>query len=339
MRVLLKGKMRGIGSNPELLVDGHDQMTFEDSLSHEDALGEVVKWIDDNDNDWSITKAGHRIVHGGDAFSKPVVIDEQVEEKLKDFISFAPLHMPYNLMGIQTLKGLYDGIEQVGCFDTGFHATLDELNYSYAIPSDLREQGIRKYGFHGLSYEWSLEQIKKEFPDKAKSRIVVAHLGNGASLCGIKDGKSVDTTMGLTALEGLPMGTRCGSIDPGILLHLINQIGITGAEVEQILSKESGLKGLSGKTNDVRTLRQDDSKEAVFALKYYAFKVAQHIAQMCVSIGGLDLLVFTGGIGENDNQMRTDITSHLKYLGGFQTHIVKCDEEYMIASHTKRLLT
>ncbi len=336
---ILKGKMKDIGGRPELVVAGHAKITFGSGLSPDRALSEVVQWIHAHDNNWNIIAAGHRIVHGGEVFSKPVVLDNEVLKTLQNFVSFAPLHMPYNLMGVETLKKMYPDIRQIGCFDTAFHAGLSALHYSYALPSSLREQGIRKYGFHGLSYEWVMERIREELPNQANSRIVAAHLGNGASLCAIKNGKSVDTTMGMTALDGLPMGTRSGAVDPGIVLHMINEMRMSASGVENILSKNSGLKGLSGISNDVRLLRQSDNPDATFALRYFAFKVAQHTAQMAVSLGGLDLLVFTGGIGENDERMRESIIRHLSPFGSFATHIVKCNEERVIARHTQRLLS
>jgi len=254
--------------------------------------------------------AGHRVVHGGALFTGPVEINSQTLKKLESLASLAPLHQPHNMAGIRALQSVLPRIPQVACFDTAFHTTQPPIHQIYALPRELTDSGVRAYGFHGLSYEYISAQPELS----THSRVVVAHLGNGASVCAIRDRKSVASSMGFTALDGLPMGTRTGSLDPGVVLHLL-RTGKSLDEVETLLYRASGLLGISGLSSDVRDLLASDSPAAAEALGYFCEKAAQHIACMAVALGGLEALVFTGGIGENAAEVREAICIRLRFLG------------------------
>lgn len=273
----------------------------------------------------------HRIVHGGHIYTKAILLNEIILTELDEFSSFAPLHQPHNINGVRLIQKLLPDTPQYGCFDTAFHAGHDELHSALPIPQDLRDKGLRRYGFHGLSFDWISRQITAK-------RAVVAHLGSGASLCAIRDGQSIDTTMGLTALDGLPMATRTGSIDAGFVLYLTKNLHYKPDQIEHLLYSESGLKGLSGITGDIKTLQESDHPRAKFALDYFAFKTAQHIAMMVVSLGGLDALVFTGGVGENSESVRDAILNHLKFLQSFETLVIPTNEEKMMAMQVKEVI-
>lgn len=266
----------------------------------------------------------HRIVHGGDKFNHATLLTESVLGELEKFVPFAPLHQPHNLNGVKGIGKLLPDIPQYGCFDTEFHAAHDELHSAFAIPKDLRDKGLNRYGFHGLSYEWIARQLQSK-------RTVIAHLGSGASLCGLLDGKSIDTTMGLTALDGLPMSTRSGNIDAGLIIYLSRNLRYTPDQIEHMLYSESGMKGLSGISGDFKTLQESDDPRAKFAIDYFVLKTAQQIAAMVVSIGGVDKLVFTGGVGENSEFIRNGILERLSFLPPFEMAVIPTNEEKMIA--------
>jgi acetate kinase len=262
-----------------------------------------------------VAAVGHRIVHGGRKYAAPVVLDDAVLADLRRLIPLAPLHEPHNLNGVEAAKKVWPGALQIGCFDTAFHRTQPELNQRLPIPRDLHDDGIQRYGFHGLSYDYIAGTLPEHVGDRARGRVIVAHLGNGASLCALRDGKSVATTMGMTALDGLMMGTRTGSIDPGVILHLIEERGMTPAEVSALLYSGSGLKGVSGLSGDLRTLEAAGTPAADEAMALFALRARQEIGAMAATIGGLDLLVFTGGIGEHSAPMRARICAGLDWLG------------------------
>jgi acetate kinase len=300
--------------------------------SHEDALDVILDWIDENkDESWNFSTVAHRVVHGGSRFVGPAPLTAKNLAYLESLCPLAPLHQTHNLAPAKILAAKNPKLKQYACCDTAFHAQRDKLFSSFALPKNLRDQGIQRYGFHGLSYSWIAHCLSLDFPKLAKGRVVVAHLGNGASLCAIKDGKSVDTTMTMTALDGLPMGTRSGSIDASAVIYMQRSLGLTVDQVERILYHESGLKGLSGISNDVKTLSGSDKESARFALDYFAIKTAQFIASMAVAIGGIDGLIFTGGIGENAAGVRKAILSHLTFLPAFETHVIPANEELGMA--------
>ncbi|HET8701734.1 MAG TPA: acetate/propionate family kinase [Nitrococcus sp.] len=336
--LLANGRITGIGTQPQFAVDGKTIRTFPDSLDQADALREILRWLEHNGQAWDIKAIGHRIVHGGEHFTAPVVLTDAVLEELATLIPLVPLHQPHALSAVKTLAALYPRPVQIGCFDTAFHAGQAPVFRHYALPKELREQGVRRYGFHGLSYEWIAYVLETRHPALAKARVVAAHLGNGASLCAMQAGKSVDTTMGMTALDGLPMGTRCGSLDPGVPIYMMRQLGLSADEIDRILSYESGLKGLSGISGDTRELVASDSPAARFAIDFFCMMTAQHVARMAVALGGMDALVFTGGIGEHQSGIRERILHHLGFLQPFTVLVVEADEERMIVRHCLRLL-
>lgn len=273
----------------------------------------------------------HRIVHGGDKFIRPTLLTNDVLLELEEFSPFAPLHQPHNLNGVRTLQNLFPDVPQYGCFDTAFHAGHDKLHSTFAIPKLLRDKRLRRYGFHGLSYDWMSRQVQAK-------RMVAAHLGSGASLCAMLNGKSVDSTMGLTALDGLPMSTRSGSIDAGLILYLSKNLKYSTEQIEHILYSESGMLGLSGVSSDFKTLIESSDPCAKFAIDFFVFKTAQHIAMMVVSLGGLDKLVFTGGVGENAEPIRQKIINKLSFLPSFEIVIIPTNEEKMMAIQVQEAL-
>jgi acetate kinase len=301
---------------------------------------------------------GHRVVHGGSAYADAVLIDDQVIAQLEALVPLAPLHQPHNLLAIHAVRKAAPDLPQVACFDTAFHAQHDVMAQLMALPYHLFEEGVRRYGFHGLSYEYIARRLRGLAPDLARGRIVTAHLGNGASLCAMRDGKSVESTMGLTALDGLPMGTRCGSIDAGAILWMLAR-GMQYDEIEKVLYQQSGLKGLSGISSDMRELLASDSPRARLAVDFYTYRIAQDIGKLAVTLGGLDGLVFTAGIGEHAAPVRTAVCARLASMFGIELDeqanaahhqrinapgsripvmVIPTDEEGMIALHTARVL-
>lgn len=301
---------------------------------------------------------GHRVVHGGSTHTCSVLIDDAVIEELDKLTPLAPLHQPHNLEAIRAVRAAAPELVQVACFDTAFHAHTGVLSQLFALPYEYYENGIRRYGFHGLSYEYIARRLRTVAPDLARGRVIVAHLGNGASLCAMKEGKSVETTMGLTALDGLPMGTRCGALDAGVVLWMMER-GMEHDEIEKLLYQESGLKGLSGISSDMRELLASDSDRAKLAVDFYTYRVAQEIGKLAVTLGGLDAIVFTGGIGENAAPVRAAVCAHLTSLFGIEVDddansvnkqridaassrvpvfAIPTDEEGMIALHTAQIL-
>lgn len=330
------GKVTDIGGQAAFRAKTEGGQEAREGLSadatHETALIFVLAWLEKNVAPGTgLIGVAHRIVHGGERYAAPVRLTQDVMDDLRALRALAPLHQPHNLAAVDILAAQRPGLPQYGCFDTAFHAGHEELFHAFALPAHIRDKGVRRYGFHGLSYDWIAQCLKRDLPHLAPGRVVAAHLGNGASLCAMKDGKSIDTTMGMTALDGLPMGTRCGAIDPGAVTYMIRALGLSVEETERVLYEESGLKGLSGLTNDVRTLSASDDARARFALDYFAFRTAQHIAAMAVSLGGMDGLVFTGGIGENAASVREKILERLAFLPAFETHVIATDEERRMA--------
>lgn len=309
----LGGQVEGIGATPVLRV-GATRAPI-DGDSHSAALAAILSWLDTQGALVGITAVGHRVVHGGPHFDRPLRIDAAAMDALRELVPLAPLHQPHNLAGIEAASARFPKLPQVACFDTAFHRTHPWVADTFALPPEFHERGIRRYGFHGLSYEWIVRALAAEDPVLARGRLVVAHLGNGASLCAIADGRSRDSTMGFTALDGLPMGTRCGQIDPGVLLHLLEEEGMTPDAVGKLLYGNSGLKGMSGISQDVRELEASRAPEAAQALQYFAYRVRREIGAMAAVLGGIDALVFTAGIGEHAAGVRARIVEGLDHLG------------------------
>jgi acetate kinase len=301
---------------------------------------------------------GHRVVHGGPDYDGPVLVDAKVLAELERYVSLAPLHQPNNLAPIRALRARRPDLPQVACFDTAFHRGHDALADHYAIPQRLYAEGLRRYGFHGLSYEYVAERLRQVAPTVADGRVIVAHLGSGASMCALNGGRSIDSTMGFTALDGLPMGTRPGQLDPGVVLYLIGEKGMTAGEVQDLLYRECGLKGLSGISNDVRDLQDSTDPRAAFAIEYFVTRVGLYAGMLAAALGGIDAFVFTAGIGENSATMRARIADKLSWLGAaldpernavgqllisrrdsrVALYAIPTDEELMIARHTLSVL-
>ncbi len=336
LALLANGRITGIGSDATFQLEGAQPQNLPSYTTQEQALHAMLHWL--IEQPWTLRAITHRIVHGGSNYTAPTRLNDAILAQLETLVPLAPLHQPHALSAIRLLATLYPDLPQIGCFDTAFHANHSRVFSEYAVSKSLRTQGIRRYGFHGLSYDWIMQQLQIHHPEQAAGRVVAAHLGNGASLCAIHNGKSIDTTMGMTALDGLPMGTRCGQIDPGALLYMQRELQLDAAAIEHTLSYDSGLKGLSGISNDMRELRASAHPDAAFAIEFFTMMTAQHIARMAVAIGGMDMLVFTGGIGENDAQLRSDIQKLLAFMPAFTTLTIPANEEQLMAQQCITLL-
>ncbi len=359
---LFRGQVEGIGAVPRFIGKAAAGTVLAERrwdaasapANHAAALGVIIEWLEGVLEGRPVQAIGHRVVHGGPGFAAPVRITPGLVAALRSLEPLAPLHQPHNLTGITAATANFPGVPQVACFDTAFHRSQSWEAEAFALPPRFHEQGIRRYGFHGLSYEYIAKRIAAEDAALGAGQLVVAHLGNGASLCAIAGGKSRATTMGFTALDGVPMGTRCGQLDPGVVLHMLDTLGMTAAEVSRLLYHESGLKGLSGVSQDVREIRKAGGEAAERALSHFAFRVRREIGALAASVGGLDALVFTAGIGENDHDLRARICEGLGFLGialdaarnranapeisspdaPVKVLVRHTDEERMIAEHT-----
>jgi len=317
---LCRGLLEGIGGHGRLRVyPATDASTTGDADvvagDHRQALHLVLDRLERDYADLKLVAAGHRVVHGGTEFAAPVVVDDAVLAKLDTLIPLSLLHQPHSLAGIRALEGLRPGLPQVACFDTAFHRTMPELAQRFALPSELSALGIRRYGFHGLSYEYIATVLPDYLGEAAEGRVVAAHLGNGASLCAMRGRRSVETSMSFTPLDGIPMGTRCGALDPGVLLYLMREQGMDEPALSHLLHHRSGLLGLSGLSGDVRELLHSDRPEAAHALELFTYRIAQAIGGLAVVLGGLDAVVFTAGIGEHAAPVRAVICQRLGWLG------------------------
>lgn len=318
--LLSKGSLDDAGPEPRLKMNDASgsvlrERGFSEGSSHESIFEALLEAIDQQLGDRKLTGVGHRVVHGGRDFDKPILIDAGVLAAIDRLTPLAPLHQPRSLEPVRAIQQLRADLPHVACFDTAFHRSLTPLVSRYAIPRRYEANGIRKYGFHGLSYEFVAGRLAEISPELAAGRTVVAHLGNGASLCAMRDGRSVDTTMGFSALDGLMMGTRCGSLDPGIVLYLQKAHGLSAQQVEDILYHQSGLIGVSGVSSDMRTLLTSADPRAQEATEFFAFSAARATAAMASTLAGLDCLIFTGGIGEHAPQIREEICKRLQWLG------------------------
>ncbi|GAU81178.1 acetate/propionate family kinase [Bosea sp. BIWAKO-01] len=365
IELMIGGAVDGIGTRPRLKAKGHDgtllierSFTVAEVANSAQAQQVVADWVTGEIRDMVIIGIGHRVVHGGPVYSAPVLVDDAVMKTLETFIPLAPLHQLSNLDPIRVLRQRRPDLPQVACFDTAFHRGHPELSDRFALPRALYDEGVRRYGFHGLSYEYVSQALYGIAPEIADKRVIIAHLGSGSSVCALQGGRSIETTMGFTALDGLPMGTRSGSLDPGVVLHLIEQKGMSPAAVGHMLYQESGLLGLSGISNDVRELLDSERPEAAMAIDFFSLRVAQAIASLSVTLGGIDGIVFTAGVGENAWQVRQNVVDRLHWAGQSlkaeanrrndvridaersrtPIFVVATDEERMIARHTLRLL-
>jgi len=362
---LVKGQMDGIGARPRLRAAANDQTVLVDKEYPHHAVPDVAAaihktagWLRENQS-FDVVAIGHRVVHGGPEYDRPVLLDRGVLERLERYVPLAPLHQPNNLAPIRSLLASRPELPQVACFDTAFHRGHPAIADHFAIPEQLYVEGVRRYGFHGLSYEYVSERLRKVAPEVAKERVIVAHLGSGASMCALFNSRSIESTMGFTALDGLPMGTRPGQIDPGVVLYLISEKNMTHTEVADLLYRGSGLKGLSGISNDMRELADSKDPRATFAIDYFVYHVGRCVGMLAAALGGLDAFVFTAGIGENSVMMRARISEKLNWLGArldpaansagkclisekgsrVALYVIPTDEELMIARHTLAILS
>jgi acetate kinase len=364
LKRLIKGQVSGIGATPRLQADDAAGKLLVDRrygpaevADVAAALAEAGGWLREQQAIAPVA-VGHRVVHGGPDYTRPVLVNREVLGRLEQFVSLAPLHQPNNLAPIRSILARFPDLPQVACFDTAFHRGHGALADHYAIPEQFYAEGVRRYGFHGLSYEFIAGRLPEVAPDIAAGRVIVAHLGSGASMCALSGGRSIESTMGFTALDGLPMGTRPGQVDPGVVLYLVDQKGMSPAAVQHLFYHECGLKGLSGVSNDVRELEVSSDPRAQFALEYFAYRVGLCAGMLAASLGGIDAFVFTAGIGENSANVRARIAKNLAWLGTaidpaanaahallISQHqarvplfVVPTDEEIMIARHTLALI-
>lgn len=360
--LLVKGQAEGIGTAPRfvawnsagtVLAEAEWEPVAE-GLGHANAFDILSNWLQKHLDGANLLAVGHRVVHGGPDLSAPMLIDDTVLASLDAVVPLMPLHLPHNLRAIRAIAKARPELPQVACFDTAFHHGHPRVADQFGLPWELYERGVRRYGFHGISYEYIAGTLSEIAPETAAGKVVVAHLGSGASLCAIKNGRSIDTTMGFSALDGLLMGTRCGALDPGVLLYLMKELRTTADELETLLYKKSGLLGLSGISNDLRDLIDNEEPRAQAAIDYFVYRIGQALGAMTAALGGLDALVFTAGIGEHSPVIRQRVCEDGAWLGieldldanaqgegpisqpgsSPSVWVIPTDEEWMIAQHT-----
>lgn len=359
---LYSGAVDGIGEQTSFAATSHKSGQNEhdevkiDSLhakNHSQALQHILNWLEQEVSDLEFVAIGHRVVHGGTTFSQAIRIDHSVLNQLKKLIALAPLHQPHALEAIEVLIAQRPHMPQVACFDTAFHTSMPKREQQFALPQSLTDQGIRRFGFHGLSYEYIASVLPTHLGETANCKVVIAHLGHGVSMCALQDRKSVATTMSFTPLDGLPMGTRSGSIDPAVVLYLLER-GMTGNEISDLLHHHSGLLGLSGISGDIRTLLSSPTPGATEAVDFFCYRISRELGSLTAALGGLDAVVFTGGIGEHAALVRAKICRDSAWLGiaineeanqantlqistdasKVSVWVIPTDEEQMIARHT-----
>ena len=358
--LVARGEIEGIGTAPHFIARDAASLVIGErrwpdaSADHEALLGGLLEWVDAHLGADALVAVGHRVVHGGRDFTSPVLLDDKVLAALDLLTPLAPLHQPHSLSPVRAIMAVRPGLPQVACFDTSFHHTLPAVATRFALPRAYEAEGVRRYGFHGLSYEYIAGALRKNAPWIASGRVIVAHLGNGASLCAMRNGVSIDTTMGFTALDGLMMGTRCGTIDPGVILYMLQQKRLGAHEIETLLYQQSGLLGVSGISSDMRVLLESSTTEAREAIELFVFRIAREAAALAGSLGGLDGFVFTAGIGEHAAPIRAAVCARLAWLGvaidpaantrhadristrdaKVDVRVIPTDEEAMIVRHT-----
>ncbi len=360
------GQIEGIDNQPHFTVKNAGGEILVDSIppnteahDHKTTINIIYAWLLEYISDGGLLAVGHRVVHGGQHYSAPVLIDAKVLNDLESLIPLAPLHQPHNLAAIRAFQEIMPALPQVACFDTAFHHTQPEVAQRFALPRHFFDEGVRRYGFHGLSYEYINSILPTLDPLLKNAKVIVAHLGSGASLCAIQNGRSVATTMGFSPLDGLVMGTRCGAIDPAVLLYLMDQYNMDARALEHLLYHESGLLGISGISNDMRTLLANDDPHAKDAVELFVYRIGREIGSLTAALGGLDALVFTGGIGEHSAVIRAKICHRLEWSGleivesanqigsisisssnsKISVIVLPTDENLVIARHTLNLCT
>jgi acetate kinase len=361
----LRGQVEGIYTAPHFVAKAPDGKTRSEKtwaegekLGHDGALAHLFSVLREELHDDRLIGVGHRVVHGGLEYSAPVRLDANVVAALEKFVPLAPLHQPHNLAPIRALLAQAPDVPQVACFDTAFHRTNPEIAQRFALPEMLHAAGVRRYGFHGLSYEYIASVLARYDERAARGRTVVLHLGNGSSMCAMAAGRSIASTMGFTAVEGLPMGTRCGTLDPGVILYLMDERGMDARAVEKLIYNQSGLLGVSGLSSDMRTLLDSDEPRAKLAVELYCYRIGRDLGSLAAALGGLDAIVFTAGIGENAAPIRSGVLNAAQWLGveldetqnrshgpGLTTAgsrvsawAIPTNEELMIARHTRAVI-
>jgi len=349
-----KGEIEGIGTAPHFVARNADGEPLTEkrwpSATFATLLGELLGWVDHHLADDRLVAVGHRVVHGGRDYTAPVQVSDTVLTALEALTPLAPLHQPHSLAPMRAISTLRPGLPQIACFDTAFHHTMPPVATRFALPREYEDAGVRHYGFHGLSYEYIARRLREVSPRLAAGRVIVAHLGNGASLCALLGGRSIDTTMTFTALDGLMMGTRCGAIDPGVLLYMARQQKLSPEDIEHLLYEKSGLLGVSGLSGDMRVLLASGQPRAREAVELFVFRIARETAALAASLGGMDGFVFTAGIGEHAPEIRAAVCERLRWIGvvpgspdgslisapesPVEVRVIPTDEETMIGQHT-----
>ena len=367
LSLVYQGEVEGIGGQGRFLVSDatdwrlvDEQLTSKtgDALGHEEALSVLLAWIEHHEAGLRLIAVGHRVVHGGTLFSAPVLVDSTVLTSLEQFVPLAPLHQPHNLAAIRVIARSRPEIPQVACFDTAFHCTLPLVAQAFALPREVTDRGVRRYGFHGLSYEYIAHVLPDFVGALADGRVVVAHLGSGASMCALQGRQSRAATTGFTVLNGLPMGTRCGALDPGVVLYLLGELRMDVPSVTDLLYQRSGLLGVSGESSDMQELLTSTSAHAVEAINLFVYRTGLELGSMVAAVGGLDVLVFTGGIGEHAAPIRARVCQDAQWLGvrldeaanraggpkisaaesAVSVWVIPTNEDLMIARHTRDVL-
>jgi acetate kinase len=363
--LIFRGEVEKIGISPRLSVkDASGQALVQremapEGFDHQAATNLIFDTVIGLTQGERVRAVGHRVVHGGTDYSAPVVMTPAILASLMQLTPLAPLHQPHNLAAIRAISEAAPHIAQIACFDTSFHRAQPHLAQLFALPRKYTDSGIRRYGFHGLSYEYVVEELQRTAPGLADGKLVIAHLGNGASLCAVDRGRGIASTMGFTAVDGLMMGTRCGTIDPGALLYLMDEHGMNARDIEDLIYRCSGLLGVSGISSDMRSLRASNDPAAREAIDLFVYRVVREIGSLVAALGGLDGLIFTGGIGAHDRATRSEIVAQSGWLGmrldeprnatgngrisssesAVEIRIVQTDEERMVARQTASLLT
>ncbi len=365
LTVLARGQAEGLTTSPRFVARDGAGVVLEEKawdagtqLGHAGALDHLVAFLRTRYSEHRLVAIGHRVVHGGSEYAAPVRIDAAALEALQKYVPLAPLHQPHNLTPIRAVLERQPQLPQVACFDTAFHRRQPPVAQAYALPRSISERGVLRYGFHGLSYEFIAQALPQHDERAAAGKVVVAHLGNGSSMCAIEAGRSVASTMGFTAADGLPMGTRCGNLDPGVVLYLIDELGMDTRAVEKLIYQQSGLLGVSGISSDMRTLLASDAPTAKEAVDLYVYRIGRELGSLAAALGGLDALVFTAGIGENSAELRRQVCRDAAWLGidldeaanarggpcisrpgsRASAWVIPTNEELMIAQHTRRVI-
>ena len=365
-QLVWRGLYEGLGGDARFTVKDASGSILDESswgqgeeIGHEDSLMHLIAWLREHQEGRKLVAIGHRVVHGGATYSGPVLVDETVLQALEALVPLAPLHQPHNLEPIRIVRRRLPGMPQVACFDTAFHQTQSDIATLFALPLEMRERGVRRYGFHGLSYDYIASILKDYDPRLAEGRVIVAHLGNGASLCALRNGRSIATTMGFSALDGLPMGTRCGAVDAGVIFFMLREMKLSPEAAERMLYTKSGLLGVSGLSNDMRVLRTNaaTNPDAKRAIELFIYRITREIGSLVAALGGIDGLVFTAGIGENDAATRAEVVDGLAWAGltldesangtvgprissgsGSSVWVIPTNEELVIARQTRSVL-